>query len=119
MKVKATPDSLIYIANDDADHNILVFKYFNDTVDVAPINGVYPRQQTGTVRIHGVDVDASGFVYVCNDTSNGVSDDIKVYRPVQQWTALHSDAPITTIDLPDGISKGIGVSPDGRCSFCR
>ncbi len=117
-KIKATSDSLIYVANNDLDHNILVFKYAKDTISVVPLaGGVYPRQQTGTNRIHGIDVDASGYVYVCNDTSVGVTSDIKIYRPVTQWTASHTDAPVSTVNLPDGVYKGISVSPDGKLLF--
>jgi hypothetical protein len=117
MKIKATSDSLIYVANNDPDHNVLVFKYASDTINVVAVNGVYPRQPTGTNRIHGIDVDAAGYVYVCNDTSTGQTQDLKVYRPVKQWTADHSDNPLTTINLPDGIYRGIGVSPDGSMIF--
>ena len=117
MKIKATSDSLIYLANNDIDHNVLVFKYSGDTITVVPVKGVYPRVQTGTKRIHGIDVDGAGYVYVCNDTSIGVTGDLKVFRPVTQWTADHSDTPITSIDLPDGVYRGIGVSPDGKQVF--
>ena len=118
-KIKATPDSLIYVANNDADHNVLVFKYTQDTITVVPVGGtgVYPRQQTGTNRIHGVDVDALGYVYVCNDSSFGVTNDIKIYKPINQWTASHTDAPVSTVNLPDGVYKGISVSPDGKLLF--
>jgi hypothetical protein len=118
-KIKATPDSLIYVANNDLDHNVLVFKYTQDTVTVVPVagTGVYPRQQTGTKRIHGIDVDVLGYVYVCNDSSLGVTDDIKIYKPVKQWTASHTDAPVSTVNLPDGVYKGISVSPDGKLLF--
>jgi hypothetical protein len=118
-KIKTTSDSLIYVANNDVDHNILVFKYTQDTITVVPVagTGVYPRQQTGTNRIHGIDVDAPGYVYVCNDSSFGVTDDIKIYKPVTQWTASHTDAPVSTVNLPDGVYKGISVSPDGTLLF--
>jgi hypothetical protein len=119
MKIKATPDSLIYVANNDTDHNILVFKYTKDTITVVPVagTGVYPRQQTGTNRIHGIDVDALGYVYVCNDSSFGVTSDVKIYKPVEQWTVSHTDAPVSTVNLPDGVYKGITVSPDGKLLF--
>ncbi len=118
-KIKATPDSLIYVANNDMDHNVLVFKYTQDTITVVPDagTGVYPRQQTGANRIHGIDVDGLGYVYVCNDSSFGVTDDIKIYKPVNQWTASHTDAPVSTVNLPDGVYRGISVSPDGTLLF--
>lgn len=113
--IKARPDSLIYIANNDADHNVLVYKYAKDTVSVvAP----YPRQQTGTNGIYGLDVDNNGYVYVCTDTTTGVTADLKVYRPISTWTpAVHADAPITTINLPDGVYKGVAVNANGSAIF--
>jgi hypothetical protein len=74
---------------------------------------VFPRTETGLNSIFGIEVDDNGYVYVCNDTTTGPTDDIRVYPPVDQWTAFHTDAPVTTIDLPDGIYRGLGVSPDG------
>lgn len=118
-KIKATPDSLIYVANNDADHNILVFKFTGDTITAVPVKstGVYPRQQTGTTAIHGIDVDANGYVYVCVDSTTGGTTDIQVYNPISQWTAGHTDAPARTIDLPNGKYQGIAVSPDGKMIF--
>lgn len=114
FKLVTTPDSLIYVANNDPNHNILVFKYVNDTIKVvAP----FLRQETGPNSIFGLEVDQNGYVYVCNDTTTGRTDDVKVYRPVSQWTAGHTDPPITTINLPDGIYKGITVSANGQQLF--
>jgi hypothetical protein len=113
--IKAMPDSLIYMASNDQDHNVLVFKYAHDTLTVAP---PYPRQATGTNGIYGIDVDAQGRVYVCNDTSAGRTDDIKIYAPIAQWTPSgHADAPIRTVNLPDGTYKGISVTRDGSAIF--
>ena len=108
-------DSFIYVASNDLNHNILVFRLQNGAVTVGSVtsSGVFPRQETGANPIWGIEVDADGYVYVCNDTSNGVSDDLKVYPPIDQWTAFHTDNPVVTLDLPDGIYKGITVSPDG------
>jgi len=72
---------------------------------------------TGTKGIWGIDVDNNGYVYVCNDTSAGVSDDLKIYNPVSQWGPAHADVPITSLDLPDGVYKGICVTPDGSQLF--
>ena len=112
-KLVATPDSLIYVANNDVNHNALVFKFTGDTVTaVSP----YLRQETGSNRIFGIAVDANGYVYVCNDTSQLASDDIKIYNPITQWTS-HNDTPVRTIDLPDGVYRGITVSPSGDQLF--
>ena len=119
FQIVARPDSFLYVASNDVDHNILVFKFINDTVTTVPVpaTGVYPRQQTGKNSIWGIAVDRNGYVYVCNDTTTGKTDDIKIYPPITQWTSTHADAPLKTIDLPNGIYKGIGVSPDGKQLF--
>jgi hypothetical protein len=121
FSITATPDSFIYVANNndpitgnDPDHNVLVFKYINDTITVVP---PYPRQITGPNGIYGIEVDQAGRVYVCNDTSIGVTNDLKIFKPINQWSTAHTDLPIRTIDLPDGIYKGITVSPDGSQIF--
>ena len=78
-----TPDSLIYVANnDELEHNILVFRFTGDTTKAVPnALGNYPRQITGDKTIYGIDVDANGYVYVCVDTSTGITEDLKIYRP--------------------------------------
>ena len=115
FKIKAMPDSLIYVASNDVDHNVLVFKYTADTITVVD---PFPRQQTGTNGIFGIDVDNNGYVYVCNDTTTGQTADLKIYSPINQWTpGGHQDAPLTTINLPDGVYKGIAVTPNGNAIF--
>jgi hypothetical protein len=114
---RATADSLIYVPNNDEFRNLLVFKYVNDTVTVVPNgNGVYPRIETGNSSIHAVDVDQDGYVYVCRDTTTGRTDDVLIYPPVSAWTGA-TTATTATIDLPDGIYKGVAVSPDGHSVY--
>ena len=109
-----TPDSMIYVANNDQEHNILVFKFTGDTTKAVPnVLGSYPRQITGDKTIYGIDVDANGYVYVCVDTSAGLTEDLKVYPPIDGWSAFHTDSPVLTLDLPDGIYKGITTNADG------
>ena len=119
--IKATADSFIYVANNDPDHNLLVFKFAKsptDTITVVPTaSGVYPREQTGSNPIYAVDVDASGYIYVTNDTTVGKTDDIKIYAPISQWSGSHTDVPAATVDLPDGVYRGIAVTPDGHTIF--
>jgi len=113
--ITARPDSTVYVASNDVDHNVLVFKFANDTMTVV---SPFPRQQTGANSIFGLAVDNNGYVYVCNDTTTGVTADLKVYRPISTWTpGGHTDAPITTINLPDGVYKGIAVSANGSAIF--
>ncbi|MBI3110021.1 MAG: T9SS type A sorting domain-containing protein [Ignavibacteriales bacterium] len=113
-KVVATPDSLVYVANNDPDHNILVFKFTGDSVEAVP---PYRRQPTGTNSIFGLAVDGNGYVYVGNDTTTGKTDDVKIYNPIGQWNDTHTDSPVRTIDLPDGIYRGVAVTPNGGTLF--
>jgi hypothetical protein len=119
LTMVAMPDSFLYLANNGPEHAILVFKFIHDTVTVVPVgpSSVYPRQVTGNKGIFGIAVDNAGYVYVCNDTSAGVTDDIKIYKPISQWTISHNDASVRTVDLPDGIYKGLCVSPTGSMLF--
>lgn len=113
-KLVARADSLIYVANNDPEHNILIFKFIGDTVKAVP---PFRRQPTGAKGIFGIAVDNNGYVYVSNDTSNGVADDIKIYKPASQWNDAHTDQPLRTINLPDGVYKGIAVSPNGSALY--
>jgi len=113
-QVVCTPDSMVYVANNDQEHNVLVFKFTGDTTKAVPnLLGNYPRQITGDKTIYGIDVDANGYVYVCVDTSTGVTEDLKIYPPIDEWSAFHTDSPVLTLDLPDGIYKGITTNADG------
>ena len=121
FSIVATSDSFIYVANNnnpatnnDPDHNILVFKYVNDTITVVD---PFPRIATGSNGVYGLAIDASKRVYVCNDTTTGQTQDVKIYRPAAQWSATHVETPLRTVNLPDGVYKGITVSPDGSNIF--
>jgi hypothetical protein len=113
----ATPDSFIYAPSNDPQHNLFVFKYTSDTITTVPVNGVYPREETGMPSLYGVALDKNGNVYVCVDTSIGNAVDVKIYPPITQWALSHQTSALQTIDLPDGIYKGIAVSPDGGAVF--
>jgi hypothetical protein len=110
----ATSDGTIYVPSNDAERNILVFQFANDTIRTHP---AFHRQPTGTNSIHGIAVDNAGYVYVCNDTTSGKTDDIKIYPPITTWNTSHTATPVRTIDLPDGVYKGLTVSPDGKLLF--
>jgi hypothetical protein len=113
--IHATPDSLIYVANNDPDHNILVFKFTGDT-----IMGTKWRIVTGANPIFALDLDASGRIYVINDTTIGEVEDVKIYGSIRDNPDLwetHAGDPLYTIDLPDGIYKGIEVNDSGTWIF--
>jgi hypothetical protein len=107
--VRALPDSTVIVANNDpTERNILVFKFTGDTVITHPR---LLRQVTGARGLFGLAVaSTSGHVIVCSDTTSGVTEDIQVFRPLAQWTSSHLDPPLSTINLPDGIYKGIATN---------
>src|SRR5512143_2687679 len=120
MHLVATPDSFIYVPNNDQNHNILVFKFKYDSIAVVPRPGgdnIFPRRETGSNSLSGIALDADGYIYVCNDTTAGKTDDIKIYPPIGQWSDNPTEAPLRTVDLPDGVYKGITVNPSGTAIF--
>jgi hypothetical protein len=116
----ATPDSFVYVANNDQNHNILVFKYKYDTLSILPRPGsetIMPRRETGSNGVYGIALDGAGYIYVCNDTTTGKTDDIKIYPPISTWADNPSEAPMRTVDLPDGVYKGIAVNSAGTAIY--
>jgi hypothetical protein len=118
-KLVVTPDSLVYVANNDPDHNILVFKVTSDTVESTEY-----RMKTGSVDIHGLAVDNNGYVYVSavyGTSSDSNNAEIKVFKgikaPGSTWGSSFDEAPITTINLPFGVYRGLTVSGDGKQLF--
>ncbi len=120
MNLVARPDSFIYVANNDDKHNVLVFKFKYDSIAIVPRPGsdfIFPHRETGTNSLSGIALDSDGYIYVCNDTTTGKTDDIKIYPPISQWADNPTEAPMRTVDLPDGVYKGITVNPTGTAIF--
>lgn len=118
FKIAVTPDSLVYVANNDPEHNILVFRVTKDTVETTDY-----RMKTGSVDIQGLAVDNNGYVYVCAiNGSDANTQEVKVFKGIKAqgvtWgTETHSDVPIATINLPVGVYRGLTVSGDGTQLF--
>lgn len=112
----ATPDSLIYVANNDPLRNILVFKLSQDSV----ISTDY-RISTGSDSIWAVTVDGNGIVYVTVYKGIGFPAKILVFNSIAKddnWAGLHTPTPLTTITLPDtGICRGIATNSDGSVIY--
>jgi len=99
-----------YIANNDANHNILVFD-----VNGADAATVEFRMETGATNLYGIDVTEDGKVFVMGDTLIGTTEDVKIFDNITTgtWETTHNDAPIATVDLPDGIYHGFAVESSG------
>ena len=116
-KVFATPDSFVYVANNDPDHNILVFKLTKDSVMTTDY-----RMMTGTADIQGLSVDNNGYVYVCAVTGTTENtEEVKVFKGIKAagtgWLTTYDDQPVQTIDLPEGVYRGLAASRDGKQLF--
>jgi hypothetical protein len=111
----------VYVANNDAAHNILVFSLSSGLFGV--VSTEY-RMETGTENIYGIDLDTAGYVYVADfEGTSGKTDEVKIFAgidaPGTTWGTFgaHNDPPVTVIDLPDGYYQGLTVSSDGTELF--
>ena len=115
--IAATADSFIYVANNDPDKNILVFKMSADSV----VSTEY-RLVTGADSIWAIDVDASGRVYVTTIAVAPNTGRVLVFDGFQQdmnaWQVTHSSTPLQTITIPDtGKTRGIAVNSAGTVIY--
>lgn len=110
-------NNLVYLANNDVNHNILVFELTDTEVANTPY-----RMETGTEGIWAIEVDNNDYVYVCDASGDdNKTDEVKIYPPVTDasaaWETSHDSAPVTTVDLPPGDYRGLTVSGDGTQLF--
>ena len=116
LGIAATTDSLIYITNNDENHNVLVFK-----LDVDSVTSTSYRLETGTERIHGITVADDGYVFVTTYAADGLNATVRVYKGIKdepQWSDLHTSTPVQTIVLPDtGRALDVAVNEDGSLLY--
>ena len=115
--IATTKDSFIYVANNDPDRNILVFRMSTDSV----ISTEY-RLATNADSVWGIDVDASGRVYVTTIATPPNKGKVLVYNGFQQdlnsWQVTHTAAPLQTITVPDtGRTRGVAVNNSGTVMY--
>jgi hypothetical protein len=115
--IAATPDSFIYVANNDPDRNVLVFKMSADAV----IPTEY-RLATGADSIWAIDVDASGRVYVTTIALAPNKGSVLVFDGFKQnpdaWAVTHTLTPLATITVPDtGRTRGVAVNDAGTVIY--
>ncbi|MHC1737233.1 MAG: T9SS type A sorting domain-containing protein [Ignavibacteriaceae bacterium] len=114
--ISVTKDSLVYVANNDMERNILVFRMSADSV----ISTEYRMVSTAD-SLWGIDVDNNGKVYVgqCGIGTNPGK--ILVFRGISEdaeWAGLHNSAPIQTINIPDpGRITGVTVNAEGTLIY--
>ncbi|MBL1214166.1 MAG: T9SS type A sorting domain-containing protein [Ignavibacteriae bacterium] len=110
----ATPASLVFVANNDAQNNILVF----ELTDTELLPTQY-KLATQNGYQWAIDTDADGRVYVTKIDTAANQSSVAVYDNFANepfWTNYFSapPTPLTEIILPDpGEARGIAVSEDG------
>jgi hypothetical protein len=113
----ATPaNAFIYVANNDPESNILVFRMGTDSVETTDY-----RMATNADSLWAIHVDQNGFVYVASIKDTVTASEILVYNPIAldaNWGGSHVSAPIQTITLPaPGQIRGITSNPEGTILY--
>jgi hypothetical protein len=98
----------IYLANNDPNHNILVF----DANGADPVASAYRLETTTDDTLYAIDVDTDGHVFVCY--SNADQDRVDIYPSItdDMWTT-HTGSPAASVPLPDGLYYGMCVNDAG------
>ena len=116
VSIFATPDSLIYVANNDPARNILVFKMGADSIYSSDY-----RISTGSDSIWAITVDGNGVAYVSTYPGEGKQGQVLVFNSItndNNWAGLHSPTAMTTITVPDtGIIRGLATNSSGTVLY--
>ncbi len=111
------PPNKVLVANNDPDHNLLVFELGTDSVYTAPF-----RLKTGSDFIWGVDMSKNGYVFVTVDGDSTTPGKVLVYGGPdyeQGWSTFNHDGTVLqTITLPDpGSCRGVTVNAEGTLLY--
>lgn len=116
LDLEVTSDSLVFVANNDPQRNILVFTMSADSV-ISTDN----RMETGADSIYAIDLDASGRVYVSSIKDQSTPSQILVFKSIASepaWASTHTSTPLTTITMPEpGEIRGVTVNPEGTVVY--
>jgi len=98
----------VYVANNDPNHNILVF----DANGPDPVATPYRLQTTTDDTICSIDLDDVGHVYLCY--CNADMDRVDIYPSIMDvsWV-YHEGELLASVPLPDGIYYGMCVNDAG------
>lgn len=112
-------NNYVYVANNDANHNILVFE-----LTALGVVSTDFRMETGSENIYAIDVDTSGYVIVVDyEGTDAKSNEVKVYAPIgaegTTWGEVggHNDAPLATIDLAPGTYQGVAAAGNATAIY--
>ncbi len=113
----SSPANKVVVANNDPDHNLLVFELKTDSVYTVPL-----RLKTGAEPIWGIDMSASGYVFVTVDGDSTTPGKVLVYGGPDTesgWGSFtHDGTVMQTIELPDaGSCRGVTVNSDASLLY--
>jgi len=105
----------IFVANNDDEHNILVFDVLAD--EISPNSKRLAT--TNSDSLWAIDVNDSGHVFVTTQGNDSVSSKVLVYDSNDsEWSSGHSAEPRQTIILPDnGLAEGVTSNSDGTLLY--
>jgi len=108
--------NLIYVANNDVDHNILVFELGQDSIYTYPKRVITKRDPFVEENLWGIDIDNSGRVYVTVEGTESSPSKVYIYPAIDNamWESGVAAEPIQIITLPDlGEARDVAVAPNG------
>ncbi len=118
---KVGDEDLLFVASNDPDRNILVFKMTADSIETYPWRMSTLQNAFDPVDIWSIDIDDAGRVYVTTEGDTLNPSMVYVFESPDvetAWAGAHTAAPLQTITLPDnGDARGIAVSPDGTALY--
>ncbi len=117
----ASYGNLVFVPNNDAAHNILVFDLKDDSLYTHPMRMSTNYDPFNQDSLWAIDVDDNGVVYVTTQGSDTSPSKILVYQSPDvesAWSSGHSTNPLQIISLPDnGSSRGITANSDGSVLY--
>ncbi|MBU1114245.1 MAG: T9SS type A sorting domain-containing protein [Bacteroidetes bacterium] len=114
--MKYDSKDLIFVANNDEMHNILVFEMTADSFQTYPM-----RMSTGSLPIYSIDIDELHHVYVTVEGDSLTPGKVLIYDSPEnesEWSNSYSVNPLQIIELPDaGSVRGVTASSDGSVVY--
>ncbi len=117
----ATHNNLVFVANNDAARNILVYEMGADSMMTHPKRMSANINPFESKNLWAIDVDDDGRVYVTLEGDSTTASEIVIFDSPENepaWSAGHSADPLHVIELPDpGDARGITVTGDGQVIY--
>jgi len=117
----ATYGDLVFVPNNDPDHNILVFELKDDSLYTHPMRMKTATNPFSPDSLWAIDTDSSGRVYVTTQGTDTDPSKILIFESPDvegAWSSGYTTDPLQTITLPDnGTSRGVTVSGDGSVIY--